>query len=103
MKPKLIAAIIALQLVVLMVFAQTRSRQRPPFTHTTVYQITGRVIQVNADTIVLRARKPDRGNFVVYYFNDTRFTSPVSVGDTVTIDYKMAAVTITPVGTPRSR
>lgn len=98
MKIKVIGAIAAVAVIVGTAFGQS-----PLLTHNPIYHVTGRVIQMNADTIVIRGRSPDRGNFVVYHTPDTRFQGSVRVGDTVTIDYKMAAVNITPVGSPRSR
>jgi hypothetical protein len=99
-KVKVIAAVAVVQLIVLALFAQHRNRG---FSHDPVYQITGRVMQVNADRIVIRAQLPDRGTFVVFQTIETQFWGAVRVGDTVAIDYKMVAVKVTPVGPPRSR
>jgi hypothetical protein len=87
-KVKLIAAIAALQLIVPAVFAQ------PVVTLNSIYTITGRVIQVDPRTIVIRSRGPVSGDFVILRRENTRFYSQVRPGDLVTIKYNMMATDV---------
>lgn len=88
-KLKVLAAIAAVQLIVPTVFAQNP-----------IYQVTGRIVQLNSGMIVVRSGSQ---RLVILQNKDTKVWGPFRVGDIVTIDYRMVATNIQPVGPPRRR
>jgi hypothetical protein len=96
-KVKVLAAIAAVQLMVPMVFAQGPVViQGPAIVEGSVYQITGRVIEVDPSRIVIRSRGANAGEWVILRRNDTRFYAQVRPGDMVSIKYNMMATDVTP-------
>jgi hypothetical protein len=112
-KLKLIAALAAVQMIVPAIFAQPRGTvvvpaptvvvpgqtvvAPSPVVLSSMYEITGRVLEINPSRIVIRTRGPERTDWVILRREDTRFWAQVRVGDTVSIKYNMMATDVTPV------
>jgi hypothetical protein len=96
-KVKVVAAIAALQLIVPTVFAQ-----RAIIAMNSVYQVTGRVVEVDPSRIVIRSRGTNPGDWVLLRREDTRFWAQVQPGDLVTVKYNMMATDVTPMAPVRT-